>query len=214
MNRLVLIVITLCILLAGCGPSKEALATQTAEAATAVALSWTATPTETPKPSATATATSTFTPEPTSTATFTPEPTHTFTPTPIPGLGISVKSIEENLKKAGYSFKSLNANIIEGSAMGGAITVQLHGPGENITKATCGTTMFGLLMVGENQSTGFAYLGNFIKVFVGDDWEEIKAWVNESLRAKDKTSTLSVNGKKITIVNDGDITFDVIVEAE
>ncbi|MEW5872165.1 MAG: DUF4352 domain-containing protein [Chloroflexota bacterium] len=55
MKKLTLIIITLSILLAGCGPSKEAVATQTAGAATAVALSWTATPVMTPSATSTPT---------------------------------------------------------------------------------------------------------------------------------------------------------------
>lgn len=88
--------VTIAFLLAGCGPSPEAIATQTVTAATAIAAAWTATPTATPVP-ATATPTpkpptatpipptATLTPTsvpPTATSTSTSTPTHT--PTPIP----------------------------------------------------------------------------------------------------------------------------------
>ena len=83
--KLIMSLSVILVLLAGCGPSQETIATQTAYVLTSTAAAWTKTPTPT--------STSTATPTNTATPTMTPSPTITLTPTSTPIAGISLKKL-------------------------------------------------------------------------------------------------------------------------
>lgn len=83
MNRYYVILAFCLIILTGCGPSQEVLATQTGVTATTVAAAWTDTPTSVPTAAFTPSPTPMLTKTPTLTFTPTPSRTPTITPTPI-----------------------------------------------------------------------------------------------------------------------------------